>query len=101
MATFNDSSKEKITKWHAKREANIYIYIYIGTITTTTKKRNNKQETDYNKILVGARTRDRKKTKEEMIINSRLNGSNLVFVFFLNLISKYTIQSLLFNTNHD
>jgi hypothetical protein len=37
----------------------IYIYIYNGTITRR-KKRNNKQETDYNKILVGARTLNRK-----------------------------------------
>jgi hypothetical protein len=38
----------------------IYVYIYNGT-TTKKKKKRNKQETDYNKILVGARTRDRKK----------------------------------------
>jgi hypothetical protein len=65
-----------------RTERQIYIYIIYNGTTTTKKKKRNKQETDYNKILVGARTRDRKQTKEEMIINSRLNGSNLVFVFF-------------------
>jgi hypothetical protein len=60
MATFNDSSKEKRTKWHANREANIYIY-YLQWNNNNKKKKRNKQETDYNKILVGARTRDRKK----------------------------------------
>jgi len=66
MATFNDSSKKK-KRNGTRTERQIYIYIiYNGT---TRKKKRNKQETDYNKILVGARTRDRKKkTKEEMII---------------------------------
>jgi len=75
MATFNDSSKEKKTRNGTRTERQIYIYIQWNN----NKKKRNKQETDYNKILVGARTRDRKKTIEEMIINSRLNGSNLVF----------------------
>lgn len=57
MATFNDiSSIEKNTKWHANREAKC-VYIYIFTWNNNNKKKKcNKQETDYNKILVGART---------------------------------------------
>jgi hypothetical protein len=57
VATFNDirATKQKKTKWHANREADIYIYIYNGTNNNNKKKRD-KQETDYNKILVGART---------------------------------------------
>lgn len=44
-----------------RTERQIYIYIIYNGTTTTKKKKRNKQETDYNKILVGARTRDRKK----------------------------------------
>jgi hypothetical protein len=99
MATFNDSSKEKKTKWHANREANIYILFTMEQ--QQEEKKRNKQETDYNKILVGAHIRDRKRhTREEMIINSRLNGSNLIFCF-VYLISKYTIQPLLCMTHRD
>jgi hypothetical protein len=85
MATFNDSSKEKKKNEMAREQRGKYISIYIIYNGKTRKKNRNKQETDYNNILVGARTRDRKtkKTKEEMIINSRLNGSNLIwFCFF-------------------
>jgi len=52
------SSKEKKNEM-AREQRGKYIYIYNGTITTKKKKRN-KQETDYNKILVGARTWNRK-----------------------------------------
>lgn len=96
------AKRKNTTKWHANREA-IYIYM-LFTMEQQEGKRNNKQETDYNKILVGARTRDRKQIKEEMIINSRLNGSSLiwsVFFLFFNLISTYTIQPVLCNTHHD
>jgi hypothetical protein len=46
----------------AREQRGKYIYI-LFTIEQQQqkKKKRNKQETDYNKILVGARTRDRKK----------------------------------------
>lgn len=78
MATFNDSSKKKkIQRNGTRTERQIYIYM-LFTMEQQEGKRNNKQEIDYNKILVGARTRDRKQIREEMIINSRLNGSSLI-----------------------
>jgi len=81
----------------------VCVYIYIIYNGTTREKNRKKQETDYNKILVGARTRDRIQTKE-MMRNSRLNGSNLLLLllfFFLNLISKYLIPARLCYTLHD
>jgi hypothetical protein len=92
------SNEKKNEMAREQRGKYIYVYIYNGT---TTKKKRNKQETDYNKILVGAHIRDRKRnTREEIIINSRLNGSNLIFCF-VYLISKYTIQPLLCMTHRD
>jgi hypothetical protein len=46
------------------------------------RKKRDKQETDYNKILVGAKkTRDRRLySRNEMIINWRLNGSNSIIL---------------------
>jgi hypothetical protein len=94
------SNEKKNEMAREQRGKYIYVYIYNGT-TTKKKKKRNKQETDYNKILVGAHIRDRKRhTREEMIINSRLNGSNLIFCF-VYLISKYTIQPLLCMTHRD
>lgn len=96
MATFNDSSngeeKEEEEKYNemAREQRGKYIYVCMYILFTwnnnnkikkkrkQTKKKRNKQETDYNKILVGARKRDRKQTKDEMIINSRLNGSSWI-----------------------
>ena len=49
--------------------------------TKEENKKHDKQKTYYNKILVGARTRDRNKnTRDEKMINSRLNGSNLAIL---------------------
>jgi len=44
----------------AREQRGKYIYI-LFTMEQQEEKKRNKQETDYNKILVGARTRDRKK----------------------------------------
>jgi hypothetical protein len=87
MATFNDFEQRKKNEMAREQRGScvcVYIYIYIYYLQWNNKKRKKKrkkQKTDYNKILVGARTRDRIQTKEEMIRNSRLNGSNSIFVF--------------------
>jgi hypothetical protein len=60
-----NSSKEKKNEM-AREQRGSCIYIYIYYLQWNNKKLD-KQETDYNKILVGARTRDRIQTKEEMI----------------------------------
>jgi hypothetical protein len=46
-------AKKKRTKWHANREAHIYILF-------TMEQQEEKQKTDHNKILVGTCRRDRK-----------------------------------------
>jgi hypothetical protein len=85
MATFNDFEQRKKKRNGTRTERQIYICIYLQWNNNEKEKKRNKQETDYNKILVGAHIRDRKRhTREEMIINSRLNGSNLIFCLCLS-----------------
>jgi hypothetical protein len=79
------AKRTKKTKWHTNREANIYIY-YLQW-NNNKKKKCNKQETDYNKILVGARTRDRKKDLRRNDYQFETERFEFDFLFFLNLIS--------------
>ena len=64
MATFYEFEQWKKNEM-AREQRGSCIYI-LFTMEQQEKKRD-KQETDYNKILVGAHTRDRIQTKEEMI----------------------------------
>lgn len=81
----NLSKEKRKTKWHANREAEREICILF---TMEREEKRQKQETDYNKILVGARTRDRIQTNEEEEEIRDLTARIEFFFCFSHLISK-------------